>query len=194
MNADGSGLRQLTRNAGRHRPAWSPDGRKIAFISWRDGGAAEIYVMNADGTDQRRLTRTHGDEATISPGRPTERRSRSAGPAPETPRCLRHERRRHRPEAAHRDSDCSGIGSALVTGRPPDRQPGKSSLVDDPISRDPSYERRRSEITRFQTCGQVGKLRRGHRRRKLAFTGRERAVRRCRRRERSSPPGEECLP
>jgi Tol biopolymer transport system component len=67
VNADGSGLRRLTRNAAADgQAAWSPDGRKIAFISRRDGGAAEIYVMNADGTDQRRLTRTHGDEGDLA--------------------------------------------------------------------------------------------------------------------------------
>jgi TolB protein len=36
-------------------PAWSPDGTKIAFVSNRDGDS-EIYVMNADGSNQRRLT------------------------------------------------------------------------------------------------------------------------------------------
>jgi Tol biopolymer transport system component len=36
-------------------PAWSPDGKKIAFTSNRDGNW-EIYVMNADGDNQRRLT------------------------------------------------------------------------------------------------------------------------------------------
>ncbi len=35
--------------------AWSPDGRRIAFTSDRDGNA-EIYVMNADGSGQTRLT------------------------------------------------------------------------------------------------------------------------------------------
>jgi hypothetical protein len=37
-------------------PAWSPDGRKIAFVSDRDGNS-EIYVIHADGSEQRNLTR-----------------------------------------------------------------------------------------------------------------------------------------
>jgi len=36
-------------------PSWSPDGRKLAFTSDRDGND-EIYVVNADGTGQTRLT------------------------------------------------------------------------------------------------------------------------------------------
>jgi dipeptidyl aminopeptidase/acylaminoacyl peptidase len=36
-------------------PAWSPDGRQIAFESTMDGDR-EIYVMNADGTNVRQLT------------------------------------------------------------------------------------------------------------------------------------------
>lgn len=36
-------------------PAWSPDGRSIAFVSTRDGNP-EIYVMDSDGQNQRRLT------------------------------------------------------------------------------------------------------------------------------------------
>jgi TolB protein len=56
MNADGTGQTNLTKNvAGDWSPAWSPDGKKIAFVSQRDGNL-EIYVMNADGTGQTRLT------------------------------------------------------------------------------------------------------------------------------------------
>ena len=57
MNADGSGRERLTTNPGPDSdPAWSPDGRKIAFVSGRDGNSG-IYVMNADGTQQRLLMR-----------------------------------------------------------------------------------------------------------------------------------------
>lgn len=33
---------------------WSPDGKRIAFTSARDGNK-EIYLMNADGSEQTRL-------------------------------------------------------------------------------------------------------------------------------------------
>lgn len=36
-------------------PSWSPDGTRIAFESFRDGGS-EMYVMNWDGTGVTRLT------------------------------------------------------------------------------------------------------------------------------------------
>jgi Tol biopolymer transport system component len=42
-------------------PAWSPDGSRIAFYSERDGNA-EIYVMDADGGNVRRLTTVASDE------------------------------------------------------------------------------------------------------------------------------------
>ena len=57
INADGTGLRRLTRNAVIDEgPVWSPDGRRIAFTRDRDRQTANIYVMNADGSGQRRLT------------------------------------------------------------------------------------------------------------------------------------------
>jgi TolB protein len=48
MNADGSGLRNLTREWGLDGlPVWSPDGQKIAFPSKRDGNG-EIYLYIKD--------------------------------------------------------------------------------------------------------------------------------------------------
>jgi Tol biopolymer transport system component len=56
MNADGSGVKQLTFTEEANRTAvFSPDGTRIAFQSERDGNR-EIYVMSADGSAQTRLT------------------------------------------------------------------------------------------------------------------------------------------
>jgi len=61
MNADGSNQRNLTNYPSADRnPAWSPDGRYIAFASFRDASHGsenhEIYIMNSDGSNQIRLT------------------------------------------------------------------------------------------------------------------------------------------
>jgi Tol biopolymer transport system component len=50
------------RPGGDEYPAWSPDGTKIAFHSDRDGNW-EIYVMNADGSGQTRLTNHPGEDS-----------------------------------------------------------------------------------------------------------------------------------
>ncbi|MGH7560711.1 MAG: Ig-like domain-containing protein [Gemmatimonadales bacterium] len=73
---DGSGLRQLTDPlyVGQLDPAWSPDGRKIAFSGFRhclfepQPGRCfpEIFVMNTDGTDIQRITR-RPDTLSVSP-------------------------------------------------------------------------------------------------------------------------------
>jgi Tol biopolymer transport system component len=56
MNADGSEQRNLSRHPAHDSdPAWSPDGRKIAFLSRRDG-KQDIYVVNADGSGLRNVT------------------------------------------------------------------------------------------------------------------------------------------
>jgi len=55
VNVDGSGLIQLTRDAGLNgSAAWSPDSKQIAFTSNRDG-KSKIWVMNPDGSNQRLL-------------------------------------------------------------------------------------------------------------------------------------------
>lgn len=53
---DGSIVQQLTNGVGSsENPRWSPDGRQIVFSSTRSGQRA-VYVMLADGSNQRRLT------------------------------------------------------------------------------------------------------------------------------------------
>ena len=37
-------------------PAWSPDGRQLAVVLSRDGGGSQIYLINPDGSNVRRLT------------------------------------------------------------------------------------------------------------------------------------------
>ena len=59
IDANGANQTALTSGSTNYVPEWSPDGSKIVFISERDGGGAnarEVYVMNANGTNQTRLT------------------------------------------------------------------------------------------------------------------------------------------
>jgi len=52
---DVSGGTPLTTAGNNEDPAWSPDGTKIAFVSDR-AGTFSVWVMNADGSDQRQVT------------------------------------------------------------------------------------------------------------------------------------------
>jgi len=59
MNADGTGVTQLSFTGFDSHPSWSPDGSQIVFASSRTGVNA-IHVMDADGTNVIQLT---GDSA-----------------------------------------------------------------------------------------------------------------------------------
>jgi TolB protein len=69
MNAEGGGLRRLTRNAVFDGyPAWSPDGKWIAF-SRQDKASPklgdltfDIWILRADGTGARQVTKGRDDE------------------------------------------------------------------------------------------------------------------------------------
>ena len=60
MNTDGSDRRRLTSDAAPFvldaYAAWSPDGSRIAFSRYDGYHAAEVYLINADGTNQVRLS------------------------------------------------------------------------------------------------------------------------------------------
>lgn len=56
MNSDGTNAKNLTNHkASDVFPAWSPDGKQIAFTSNRDGDL-NIYVMDADGRNLKQVT------------------------------------------------------------------------------------------------------------------------------------------
>lgn len=53
---DGGTPRAITTEGSNERPRWSPDSRQIAFVSTR-GGASQIWLMNADGSNARAVTK-----------------------------------------------------------------------------------------------------------------------------------------
>ena len=46
-------------------PAWSPDGRRLAYVARGRGGQDEVYVVDADGTHRGRITRTPASEVAV---------------------------------------------------------------------------------------------------------------------------------
>jgi Tol biopolymer transport system component len=59
VNSDGSNLTTIVAaasNAFYQQPAWSPNGNRIAFSSNVEDGTFQIYLMDANGSNQKKLT------------------------------------------------------------------------------------------------------------------------------------------
>jgi TolB protein len=61
VKPDGTEQRLLFGREGDHSPRWSPDGSKIAFIRETEAGWV-LHVMDADGSNVRRLTNHEGSD------------------------------------------------------------------------------------------------------------------------------------
>lgn len=99
--AGGAPKRLTTLGAGEFWPAWSPDGRYVAFVTWTDsvvGGEGSVYRMHADGggnpgTADDRVGCVHGPqlfERRHPPVRDTAAAARAAARRGE-----QHQQRRH---------------------------------------------------------------------------------------------------
>jgi TolB protein len=68
VNADGSGVRELTPTLGQREPVWSPGGKKIAYLGWDDDANQDgLYLMNADGSGRTLVVRPGGGDHDWSP-------------------------------------------------------------------------------------------------------------------------------
>jgi TolB protein len=68
VNADGSNRRRFTYDqANSSSPAWSPNGKQIAFQTDRDARYSDIYTINVDYSGQQRLTKTGGSRLNFDP-------------------------------------------------------------------------------------------------------------------------------
>jgi Tol biopolymer transport system component len=62
VNSDGSGITRLSNDVHLFQPDWSPDGSRIAFVASTRRGGGDISLMDADGSNVRRLTATPAEE------------------------------------------------------------------------------------------------------------------------------------
>jgi len=74
MNSDGTNPTRLTNNSFYdHNPCWSPDGKKIVFVSGRDKATTnldyQLYIMNSDGSNPTKLSSDNfsAEEPSFSP-------------------------------------------------------------------------------------------------------------------------------
>ena len=56
LNIEEGTTRQLTFSGREGSPVWSPDGKKIAFVSRRHSGPGQIYILDLSGGEAKKLT------------------------------------------------------------------------------------------------------------------------------------------
>ena len=125
-----------------HTPRWSPDGKRIAFISSR-GGTPQIWRVAAEGGEPVQLTR-------LSTGRPASFGRPTAGSWPSPRRFIprRPPRARSKPGCSTRSSSATGTLGATARGatsssfRPPAARPSTSRRGTSTRRRSPSAEAR----------------------------------------------------
>ncbi len=69
ITADGKELEQLTEDGRSRSPVYSPDGTRIAYVSRRNGDY-HIYLMDTNGRNAVKLTRTPPGRSNVSPSWP----------------------------------------------------------------------------------------------------------------------------
>ena len=73
MNSDGTNRKRLTKaeNKWDYGPAWSPDGKQIAFArEYKDTdkiSQTEIWIMNSDGSEQTQIKKLSGGAPDFTP-------------------------------------------------------------------------------------------------------------------------------
>jgi len=55
VDTNGGAPRQITQDANNERARWSPDGRRLAFVSDR-GGSSQLWLMDPDGGNPKQVT------------------------------------------------------------------------------------------------------------------------------------------
>lgn len=66
MASDGTQWKQLTDGAKQDEgPAWSPDGKTIAYVSNREGGAKQVYLLDVASGQSKKLTSLAGGAGAV---------------------------------------------------------------------------------------------------------------------------------
>jgi len=63
---DGSAPKPLTMEGSNDRPRWSPDSKRLLFVSDR-GSSSQVWTMNADGSSQKQVTKLATEASGVLP-------------------------------------------------------------------------------------------------------------------------------